>query len=145
MSVHFRLLPRQVSVSIRSLCTVLLFIFACSLGTLSFAANTTSSSNDREMGLPCSYGNGTNFDSFSATGSDYQQLFAPFTLNMPAPTMASFTPIISGTGTVVTITGTGFTGATEVTFGGMAAQSFTVINDSTVSATVGSGATGRSP
>ncbi len=39
-----------------------------------------------------------------------------------------------GGGTTVTITGTGFTGATGVSFGGTAATSFTVVSDSTITA-----------
>ncbi|MGI6854427.1 putative Ig domain-containing protein [Mesorhizobium sp. 1B3] len=53
-----------------------------------------------------------------------------------APEIASISPI-RGAGygdTMVTITGTGFTGTTGVTFGGMAATSVTVVNDSTITA-----------
>jgi len=59
----------------------------------------------------------------------------------PPVIVESFTPTTGGVGTVITITGKKFTGATNVTFGGSAA-SFTVQNDSTIRATVGSGATG---
>lgn len=60
----------------------------------------------------------------------------------PAPTVTSFTPTSGGTGTTVTITGTDFTGATNVTFGGTNATSFTVINATTITAIVGNGTTG---
>lgn len=59
-----------------------------------------------------------------------------------SPTISSFTPAMASTGTVVTITGTNFTGVNAVSFGGVAATSFTVVNSTTITATVGSGASG---
>jgi hypothetical protein len=59
------------------------------------------------------------------------------------PTVTSVSPNsgpIAG-GSSVTITGTTFTGATSVTFGGVAA-SFTVVNATTITATVPAGAAG---
>jgi len=56
---------------------------------------------------------------------------------LAAPTVTSLTPT-SGPetgGTAVTITGTGFTGGTGVTFGGTAGTAFTVVNDTTITAT----------
>ena len=61
----------------------------------------------------------------------------PFTVE---PNIVSFLPISGAVGTVVTITGHGFTGATILTFNGVPAT-FTVISDSKVSATVPEGAT----
>jgi len=67
---------------------------------------------------------------------------ATFTL-LPAPSIASFVPASGNAGTVVTLTGTNFTGATVVKFGTMAASSFTVVNATTITATVNLGTTGK--
>jgi hypothetical protein len=53
-----------------------------------------------------------------------------------SPTVSSFSPSSGPKGSVVQINGSGFTGATKVSFGGKAAQTFTVDNDSTIHATV---------
>ncbi len=65
-----------------------------------------------------------------------------FTVNAsPVPTITSFDPLEGEIGDVVTITGTGFVGATAVAFAGVAAVSFTVVSDTQVTAVVPSGAT----
>ncbi|MBU6280147.1 MAG: IPT/TIG domain-containing protein, partial [Actinomycetales bacterium] len=68
--------------------------------------------------------------SFGATGSP-----AAFTY-VEAPNIASITPATgpTGGGTSVTISGTGFTGATAVRFGSTNAASFTVVNATTITA-----------
>jgi hypothetical protein len=58
----------------------------------------------------------------------------------PPPTISGFVPQSGAVGTQVTITGTGFTGATAVTFNGTAAQ-YTVTDDSTIQTSVPQGAT----
>lgn len=60
----------------------------------------------------------------------------------PAATITNFSPPQGGTGTQVTITGTGFSRATQVRFGYKEAK-FTVLNDNTIVATVGNGSTGQ--
>jgi len=62
---------------------------------------------------------------------------------IPAPSIASFSPTSVAEGETVTIIGSNFTDATEVSFGGTAATSFSVVTDSEISAVVGSGATGN--
>jgi hypothetical protein len=60
-----------------------------------------------------------------------------------APTVSSFTPTSGSPGTSVTVNGSGFTGATSVTFNGTAA-SFTAGSDAQLTATVPAGATSGS-
>lgn len=67
---------------------------------------------------------------------------AGFTFTFLAPTVTSFTPTSGANGTTITITGTNFTGATAVSFGGTAAASFTVISSTQINAVVAAGATG---
>jgi photosystem II stability/assembly factor-like uncharacterized protein len=73
----------------------------------------------------------------SDTTTKYQYFTVP---NLPAIT--SFTPQGGGTGTMVTINGSGLSNVTGVAFGGTAASSFTVVSDNVITAIVGAGATG---
>jgi hypothetical protein len=59
-----------------------------------------------------------------------------------APLITGFTPDSAATGFIVTISGKGFTGSSTVLFGGTPAQSFTILNDSTITAAVGVGSSG---
>jgi parallel beta-helix repeat protein len=59
-----------------------------------------------------------------------------------APTVTSFTPTSGGNGTSVTITGTNFSGATAVKFGGTDASDFTVYSFTQIAAVVADGSTG---
>jgi hypothetical protein len=58
------------------------------------------------------------------------------------PGINSFSPTIGEAGTVVTITGNNLSGVTGVSFGGTPATSFTLVSSTTITASVGSGATG---
>ena len=62
--------------------------------------------------------------------------------NNPAPTIGSFTPTTAGNGSTVTLTGTNFTDATAVSFGGTAATSFIINSANQITAVVGSGSSG---
>ena len=63
----------------------------------------------------------------------------------PAPTVTSVAPNFGGGGSVVQITGTGFSGATSVSFGPSASPSVTVISDSSISAIAPPGPVTGSP
>jgi hypothetical protein len=65
-----------------------------------------------------------------------------FMIGNPSPSITAFTPTTSGATTSVVITGSGFTGATAVSFGGTVASSFTVNSNIQITAVVGAGATG---
>jgi sugar lactone lactonase YvrE len=56
------------------------------------------------------------------------------------PTITSFTPMVAAIGSTITITGTGFTGATQVDFGGVPAASFSVVSPTQITAVVPLGA-----
>jgi len=60
---------------------------------------------------------------------------------IPAPAIAGFSPVDGSVGTAVTITGTAFAGATEVTFNGLKAMSFNVAADTQIIAVAPAGVT----
>ena len=66
-----------------------------------------------------------------------------FTNKITDPIISSFTPQTANSGTTITITGVNFTGATNVSFGGVPAASFTVVSPTSINAVVGAGATGN--
>jgi len=68
--------------------------------------------------------------------------FLPVGLYAQAPTVASFSPASMTMRTPVIITGTNFTNATAVTFGGTNAASFTVNSSTQITAIVGMGTSG---
>jgi hypothetical protein len=76
----------------------------------------------------------------SVTTSFGTAVHAGFVFN--GPIINSFTPAIGIAGITVTITGTNFTGANAVKFGGVPAASFTVTSATRISAVVGNGASG---
>ncbi len=65
-----------------------------------------------------------------------------FVFQSITPIVTSFTPTGGAAGTVVTVTGSLFTGATSVKFGGVSAASFTVNSDTQITVTAPSGVTG---
>lgn len=113
-------------------------------GSISFDAHS-----DYPLGEPAIYftaladldGNGRP-DVITANSGYNSFIFLGNMIGVVVPVINSFFPGEGVTGTVVTFKGSGFTGATGVTFGGVAASSFTVVSDTVLTAVVGPGATG---
>ncbi len=78
---------------------------------------------------------GTYKVSFNATTGAYN-------FQQVSTSIVDFSPVAGSAGATVTISGSNFTGATAVKFGGVNAASFTIVNPSTITAVVGAGATG---
>ena len=78
---------------------------------------------------------------YDSSGGDYGSMGGwSLDITTNGPTISSFTPTNGPAGTQVVITGTNFTGATGVTFGGIAASVFTVNSATQITATVPTGA-----
>ncbi|HXX89182.1 MAG TPA: IPT/TIG domain-containing protein, partial [Acidimicrobiales bacterium] len=83
--------------------------------------------------------------SFPQQASVYSvEAYAPGSATTPAPTVSSLSPASgpSAGGTAVTITGTGFGGATQVLFGTAAASAFSVTSATSITATAPPGSAG---
>ena len=80
------------------------------------------------------------FDLYTPYGSTNSP--QPFTVTSPslAPTLTSVNPTSGSVGTVVTLTGTNFTGATGVRFNGLLTNNFSVVNPTTATVVVPVGA-----
>lgn len=116
--------------------------------TNAFATGSTSTAGAAGTGL--SNHNGAAGTSSSVSLFNYggqvnaSAVTGPSTLLDPWPQVTSISPTsgIPTGGTAVTITGSRFTGATAVTIGGTAVQSFSVVNDTTITAVTPAGTPG---
>src|ERR671923_215844 len=103
--------------------------------------NAASFRIDSGTSITAVVGTGTTTGAVEVTNADGTDSGPTFTVaNTTCPTISSFTPTSGPVGTSVTITGTGFTGATAVKFNGVAA-SFAVNSSTQITATVPAGAT----
>jgi hypothetical protein len=121
-----------------------LFNTATSEGTVKFngttATSTTALSSTQIRAVV--HAGSTTGKITVATGVATGTSATDFTVSSPCVTITSFTPTSGVVGTSVTITGTGFTGATSVSFNNVNATTFTVNPAGTqITATVPTGAT----
>jgi hypothetical protein len=111
--------------------------------TLEAGAGVTAGSSDgtayNHYGLEAGLYNYFGLGPAPNNGATATPLPIPPPMPAPAPTISSFTPSLGWPGSSVTISGSAFTGATSVTFNSHAAA-FTVVSDTTITATVPSGA-----
>lgn len=116
------------------------------------ALNATTTIIDLTLSTPVVAGDvvTVNYTAGSVAAADATLLASfdsqPVTNSVPSPipTMTGIDPVsgsIAG-GTLVTIAGTGYNGATAVTFDGTAASSYTVVNDTHITATTPAHAAG---
>lgn len=75
-------------------------------------------------------------DNFRSGLLSYRLAALPFSL-------ASFTPTTAPAGTTITLSGVGFNRVDRVTFGGQNAAAFTIVNDNTITAVLGTGNAGH--
>jgi hypothetical protein len=124
-----------IQITTKKTCTDLLFVDAL-IQDFRLRAESPCINAGTNVGLTKDlYGNQVPVGSATDIGAmEYQGISA-------APTIASLVPASGPVGTVVTITGTSFTGATAVSFGGTAATSFTVVSATQITATVPDAAT----
>ncbi|WCT12445.1 MBG domain-containing protein [Mucilaginibacter jinjuensis] len=76
---------------------------------------------------------------FNSAGSGSATIKIDVGVPQAAPVITSIAPVAANSGSIITITGSNFTGATSVTLGGMAAQSYNVISPTSIVAVVATG------
>lgn len=131
----------DIAVTNQSNAAISVFRNNSSVGAFSFNPKVDFIAPSHERGvLSISDVDGDGKPEIIAAGPDVNYIFRN---TIEVPSITSFTPLDACGGSTVTITGTNFTGSTAVSFGGVAASSFNVISNTTISAVIGAGATGN--
>ena len=120
---------------------VSLFRNTSTAGTISFTAHIDYATDIAPQGVHIADFDGNGRPDILVINS-FSDSLSIFVNNANPPVISNFSPNTGATGTVVTITGTNFAGATAVSIGGAAASLFTVVSPTTISATVGAGTQG---
>jgi hypothetical protein len=111
---------------------------------IAFAAKINYTADNNPNSIVISDLNGDGKPDIATAGSN--GMVSVFLNQMNAavqPVIQSFTPDSAKRNAVITISGKRFTGATSVTFGGLPATSFQVLNDTTITAVVANGISGK--
>src|SRR2546425_389385 len=107
------------------------------VGTVS---GTTTTYSDTGLQASTTYSYQVRATDAAGNRSPYSNIASATTQAAPPPTITSFAPTSGPVGTNVQINGTNFTGASAVTFGSVAATTYTVSSPTVIQATVPSGA-----
>jgi len=99
------------------------------VGNTQITAQVPAGASTGKITVTTSSGTGTSSGTYTVT------------TGTPLPWIGSFTPTSGAVGTVVTVNGANFTGATAVKFNGVAATTFAVVSATRITATVPTGAT----
>jgi hypothetical protein len=105
-------------------------------GTMTFANTTLAALGAAD------FNNTLAFTGTGNTGGDREIRLHTATIALPTLTSVSPNTGTTAGGTAVTLTGTNFTGATNVTFGGTAATNMVVVNPTTITCTTPAGTAG---
>ena len=103
-------------------------------GSITASQFTVISPTQLNVRVPLGATGGTT--SVFVTGAAGTGVLNGFTLLVPAPVISSFSPFRAAPAQIVTISGLNFSGTTQVKFGGVAAEQFTVVSGTQITATV---------
>ncbi len=107
------------------------------------AATSTTVNSATQITAVVGYGSSGYVTAYSSTyGNISSSLYFTYTGTATAPTITTFSPTSGQIGTSVIITGNNLSNASSVSFGGTAAQSYTVNSATQITAVVGTGASG---
>lgn len=122
---------------------VSIFKNASTIGSISFDNKIDFSAGNHPNSIAIGDFDGDGKYDFAITDYDGWELsILRNTIPFPPPTISSFAPLSITAGTTVSISGTGFIGVTEVSFGGTPASSFIVVSPTNITAVVDSGTSG---
>ena len=111
-------------------------------GTIALAGNVDYPVGDYPWFVTAADYDGDGMPDIATINNTVATISVLLNANSTSPAINNFTPKIGTTGTVVTITGSNLGDATAVSFGGANATSFTIVSADTITAIVGSGASG---